>query len=164
MFLIFKLCDVMCVFENKVVFLSRAWQGYFHNKTAGWVTGSGYFCPPSRSQRLRCRFTKFERCSRDLENLSGEIPVLLTSGSPMASQARSKQKCLAICHAWICRALFPYQIELYQYTSMASVWDVSKYYTKVSVSTCNVKVIKTVMRSKKGQTENFAFGWCDTRF
>ena len=67
---------------------------------------------------------------------------LLTSGSLMTSQVRSKSKCLTIWSIWFCRALEPYEMEISQYNDMDRVWDTSKYHPKLSVSIFKVKVIQ----------------------
>ena len=68
--------------------------------------------------------------------------MLLTSGSPMTSQVRSKSKCLTIWRIWFCRALRPYKMEISQYNYMDRVWDTSWYDSKISVSIFKIKVIQ----------------------
>ena len=68
--------------------------------------------------------------------------MLLTLGSPMTSQVRSKSKCLTIWRIWFCRALRPYKKEISQCNYMDRVWDTSKYDPKLSVNIFKVKVIQ----------------------
>ena len=118
--------------------LTRAWQGYFYNATG---RGGGYFLPHRNSGttgRIYKIQTAFDRSGEFVEvNL-----MLLTSGSLMTSQVRSKSKCLTIWSIWFCRALEPYEMEISQYNDMDRVWDTSKYHPKLSVSILKVKVIQ----------------------
>ena len=68
--------------------------------------------------------------------------ILLTSGSLMTSQVRSKSKCLMHLRIWLCRALEPYGMKISQYSVMAHVWDTSNYHPKLLVSIFKVKVIQ----------------------
>ena len=68
--------------------------------------------------------------------------MLLTSGSMMTSQARSKSKCLTIWSISFCRTLELYEMEIRQHNDMDRVWDTSKYHPKLSVSILKVKVIQ----------------------
>ena len=68
--------------------------------------------------------------------------MLLTSGSLMTLQVRSKSKCLTICSIWFCRALEPHEMEINQYNDIYRVWHTSKYHHKLSVSIFKVKVIQ----------------------
>ena len=68
--------------------------------------------------------------------------MLLTSGSPITSQVRSKSECLTIRRIWFCRALRPYKMEISQCSYMDHVRDTSKHDRKLSVSIFKAKVIK----------------------
>ena len=68
--------------------------------------------------------------------------MLLTSGSPMASEIKLKSKCLTIWSMWFCRALEPYEMEMSKYNDMDRVWGTSKYHHKLWVSIFKVKVIQ----------------------
>ena len=118
--------------------LTRAWQGYFYNATD---RGGGLFCPPQNSGTT-CRICKNQKVfDRSGQFVVGNL-MLLTSGSLMTSQVRSKSKCLTIWSIWFCGALEPYEIEISQYNEMDRVWDTSKYHPKFSVSIFKVKVIQ----------------------
>ena len=78
---------------------------------------------------------------RSREFAEGNL-ILLTSGSLMTSQVRSKSKCLTILRVWLCRALEPYGMEISQYNGMDRIWDTSRYHPKLSVSIFKVKVIQ----------------------
>ena len=68
--------------------------------------------------------------------------MLLISGSPITSNARSNSKCLTILSTWVCRALEPYQMEISGYNDIDRVWDTSRYHPKLSLSILKVKVIQ----------------------
>ena len=124
--------------------------------------GGGLFPPPQNSgatgriYKLQTAFDRSGKCVR--ANL-----MLLTSGSLMTSQARSKSKCLTILSNWIYRALEPYEMEISQY----STWIVSGTLLSIILRfrwTFSRSRSFKVKRSRKGQTENFGFGWRDNCF
>ena len=98
------------------VHLNCASYGYFHNTTDRvgaifWPT-----CSELRNywSNLKKNPTAFDRPGKLVE----VNQTLLTSGSLMTSEVRSKLKCLNIWHIWFCRALQPYQLEISQCNNM----------------------------------------------
>ena len=58
----------------------------------------------------------------------------------MMSQVSLKWKCFTICHIWLCHALQLHQMETRPISQHGSVWDTSKYHSKLSASIFQVKV------------------------
>ena len=148
--------------ENCHPTLACAWQGHFYNTTD---RGGGLFCPPptqnsGNTGRINKIQTEFDRPGKFVV---GNL-MLLTSGSLVTLQVRSKSKCLTIWSIWFCRALEPYEMEISRYIDMDRVCDTSKYHPKLSVSVFKVPVSFKVTRSKKGQTENCGFRRRDAFF
>ena len=137
--------------ERNAFLLTRAWQGYLNN-TTDW--GGGYFLPPPEFRNYWSDLqiykiqTAFNRPGKFLEISL----MLLTSGSPMTSQVRSKS------------ALRPYKMEISQYNYIHGVW------TTWMVSGTLLSMILSfqwvysrsrsfkVTRSREVQIRNFMFG------
>ena len=108
------------------------------------LTGGAIFCPlplPQNSGATGPNYKIQTALDRSGNFVEGNL-ILLTSGSPLASQVWSKSKCLTIWRIWFCRALRPYKKEISQCNYKGRAWDTSKYDPDLSVSILKVKVIQ----------------------
>ena len=124
-----------------------------HSTTDRWGLS---FAPPI-FQIYRGQFFAPGRSGKSIE---GKL-TLLTSGSPMTSQIRSKSKYLTIWVIWFCRAPQPYHMEISQCSSMGESGTLLSSIPSYQWAYSRSRPFK-VTRSRKGQTENVMFGRSDT--